>query len=136
MILPDTSVAVAAFASWHERHDAAIAAIRRESPSLMGQVALETFAVLTRLPPPHRVRAELVIQFLTGNFSGAAVTLPGRAYLRVLSDVATAGLTGGAIYDAVVGATAAHAGGTLLTLDRRAASTYAAVGASIRLLAG
>ena len=44
-------------------------------------------------------------------------------------------LSGGAIYDALVGASAAYAGATLLTLDRRAVRAYEAVGVDFRLLA-
>lgn len=44
------------------------------------------------------------------------------------------GLAGGAIYVALVAATALHARATLLTRDRRAAATYEAVGADFELI--
>lgn len=50
MIAADTSVVVAAFASWHEGHESALVALARR-PRLPGHVALESYSVLTRLPP-------------------------------------------------------------------------------------
>lgn len=38
-------------------------------------------------------------------------------------------------YDALIGATAAAAGATLVTADRRALATYALVGADVELVA-
>jgi uncharacterized protein with PIN domain len=48
----DTSVVVAAFASWHEAH-AAAARVVADRPDLVAPAALEAYAVLTRLPPPQ-----------------------------------------------------------------------------------
>ena len=55
MIAVDTSVAVAAALPWHEAHTAARAAMPADAALLLGQVAVETYSVLTRLPPPQRV---------------------------------------------------------------------------------
>ncbi len=65
MIAVDTSVVVAAFASWHEGHRSALAVLARH-PRLPAHVAVESFSVLTRLPPPHRAPAVLVRDFLVG----------------------------------------------------------------------
>ena len=48
--------------------------------------------------------------------------------------VADRGITGGAVYDALVAATAMNAKATLLTRDHRAARTYEAVGVRYRLI--
>lgn len=45
-----------------------------------------------------------------------------------------AGLAGGAVYDALVAATAKRASARLLTRDRRAVATYEAVGVDYELL--
>ena len=45
-----------------------------------------------------------------------------------MSRAADTGLAGGAIYDALIAATARHAGATLLTRDRRARPVYERVG--------
>lgn len=60
VIAADTSVVVAALVSWHERHRPARRPLEREEVRLIGQVALETYAVLTRLRPPHRAPALVV----------------------------------------------------------------------------
>ncbi|MBI4704922.1 MAG: type II toxin-antitoxin system VapC family toxin [Deltaproteobacteria bacterium] len=119
----DTSVIVAGFASWHESHTPARRALD-EHPSLIGHCALETYSVLTRLPAPHRAPPRLVAQFLAVRFPGVPLTLPGAAQLELVARLAAAGISGGAVYDALVGATAAHHGATLLTLDGRAQEIY------------
>lgn len=133
MIAVDTSVAVAAFGSWHEEHRSAVRAVARGT-RLPGPVALETYAVLTRLPPPHRAPPELVVQFLTGNFPQPMLTLPPREHPRLLGSCSRLGVAGGGIHDALVAATAKHAGATLLTLDRRALPAYEAIGTEVRFL--
>lgn len=130
----DTSVAVAAFASWHEHHRLALRSLSRGA-RLIAHVALETYAVLTRLPPPHRARADLVVEFLTRNFRGSLLVLPPGEQRRLLATCARAGLTGGGVYDALVAATAAHAGATLVSLDGRALPVYESMGADVHLLA-
>ena len=134
MIALDTSVAVAAFASWHEGHAAAAAALNRR-PRLPAHVAIETYSVLTRLPPPHRAPPDLVAAFLEGRFPAAPLILPGRAQQFLLREAALAGIAGGAIYDALIAATAKRAGATLLTRDRRALPVYDAVGVRYELIA-
>ena len=133
MTVVDTSVAVAAFASWHERHGPALTAVS-QGTRLVGQVALETYAVLTRLPPPHRAPAALVVEFLAGNFVQPILSLPPREHGKLLATCSEAHIVGGAVYDAVVAATSIHAGIKLVTLDRRALPTYEALGADVRLL--
>lgn len=127
MIAVDTSVVVAAFASWHEGHAAASAALRRDVRA-PAHVLLETYSVLTRLPPPHRAPAELVATWLADRFASAPLVLPPLAHVRLVEQAAAAGLRGGAIHDALIAATALHAGLALLTRDRRALPTYAAMG--------
>ena len=133
MIAVDTSVVVAAFASWHEGHRTAVAALARK-PRIPAHVLVETYSVLTRLPPPHRAPASLVALFLAERFAAVPIVLPPRAHLRLIEKAAAAGLTGGSIHDALIGATALHARACLLTRDRRAALTYERVGAEYELL--
>lgn len=132
MIAIDTSLVVALFASWHEAHESA----RESVPSevhLPAHVLLESYSVLTRLPPPHRAPADVVESFLRGRFAGRLLTLPGGRHRTLLKSVVERDVTGGSVYDALIGATAKHAGATLLTRDRRAARTYEAVGVAFRL---
>lgn len=123
MIAVDTSVIVAGFASWHEAHRSAAAALAR-NPRVPAHVLVEAYSVLTRLPPPHRAPANLVATFLAERFKDVPLSLPGRAHRELVEMSASAGLAGGAIYDALIAATARHAGATLLTRDQRARAVY------------
>ena len=123
MIVVDTSVAVAAALPWHESHAAARSALPRKTP-LLAQVAVETYSVLTRLPPRQRVAPVLVRDYLTETFALPPVVLSQDGHQRLLGLAAAAPIVGGAVYDALVGATANEAGATLLTLDRRATAAY------------
>src|SRR5262249_22571171 len=129
----DTSVIIAAFASWHESH-ALARQVLDQGPSLIAHCALETYSVLTRLPVPHRAPSDLVAQFLAARFRAHPLTLPPGVLVHLPVRLAGAGSTGGAAYDALVGATAAHYGAVLVTLDVRAMETYRRVGVDAELL--
>lgn len=134
MIAVDTSVVVAAFASWHESHESASRALDRQ-PRLPAHVLLETYSVLTRLPAPHRAAAEIVKEFLEERFPQALLSLPTPEMRKLLGAAATSGLAGGAIYDALIAATAKYAGATLITRDRRALAVYEKIGVRRELIA-
>lgn len=133
MIAVDTSVVVAGFASWHEGHTASRKSLARR-PRVPAHVLVETFSVLTRLPPPHRAPADLVAQFLARRFPDVPLVLPEDAYDSFIGEAATAGLTGGAVYDALIAATARHSGAKLLTRDRRASTVYERIGVRYELV--
>lgn len=127
MTAVDTSVVVAGFATWHEAHAAAAAALARK-PRIPAHVLVESFSVLTRLPPPHRAPAAMVTAFLRARFPDTPLALPATGYAPLLGDVTDAGLTGGSVYDALIAATVLAAGATLLTRDQRARAVYDRIG--------
>lgn len=129
----DASVAVAAFASWHESHTAARRAVAAGA-RLAAHAALETYSVLTRLPDPQRAAPGVVGEYLARNFGRALLWLDGDAQRDLLGELSSAGITGGATYDALVAATARVADARLLTLDRRAIGTYERLGAQYELI--
>jgi predicted nucleic acid-binding protein len=133
LIAVDTSVVVAGFASWHEGHEAAGSVLARK-PRLPAHVLIETYSVLTRLPPPHRAPSGLVAAFLSERFPSAPLTLSGLAHRAVIELALATGLTGGMIYDALIAETAKRAGAQLLTRDRRALLTYEKVGVRYELI--
>jgi len=135
VIVVDTSVAVAAALAWHESHGAARAALPRAKTPLLAQVAIETYSVLTRLPPPQRVPTPVARDYLAENFRLPSLALRPDGYSELLEIAVEQGLAGGAVYDAVVAATAKQVGATLLTLDRRALPTYRAFEVDHRLVA-
>ncbi|MBI2684013.1 MAG: PIN domain-containing protein [Actinobacteria bacterium] len=136
MIAIDSSVAIAAFATWSEHHAAAIDLLNAESGILLpGHAALETYSVLTRLPAPHRAKAELVDAFINSWFPGPLPQLDARAHAALRSSLVALRITGGAVHDALIAATARDLGATLVTLDRRATATYERIGVGVRVLA-
>jgi predicted nucleic acid-binding protein len=132
-LLVDTSVAVPLVVADHENHRAVARSIGRLQLGLAGHAAFETFSVLTRLPPPARRMPLAVQRLLTQNFP-ATLFLPPGAADRLLDELATLGIAGGAIYDALVGATAREHAVELATRDLRAADTYRALGVTIRII--
>lgn len=123
MTAADTSLVVAAFASWHERHEAARRALD-SGLRLVEHCALETYSVLTRLPAPHRARGEVVREFLRARFSQPFLRLSAGAYRDFLLSLPERSVSGGAAYDALVAATAADHGAELVSCDHRAAVIY------------
>jgi predicted nucleic acid-binding protein len=134
MIAVDTSVVIAGFASWHESHGLA-AQVIADRPILPAPCALETYAVLTRLPSPHRAEPTVVRDYLAIAFPDGPLAMPRAQAAKLVATIVDRGVAGGASYDAVVALIAAHAGATLVTLDLRARPTYERVGVPIRLLA-
>ncbi|MGH9311938.1 MAG: PIN domain-containing protein [Vicinamibacterales bacterium] len=123
----DTSCMVAAVCAWHEHHAVALAEIearlnRGERLAVAAPALVETYAVLTRLPPPHRLAPSTAWTLLEANFVGEVTTvaLTGAAYRRLLRRLAKEGVAGGRTYDAVIGECARQAGAdALLTFNPR-----------------
>jgi len=134
LIAVDTSVVIAAFASWHESNAKAVRIVV-DRPSLPAPAALEAYAVLTRLPPPHRADGPIVRDFLSRAFPPELLVLPAERTSRLVTDLVEMGIRGGASYDAVIAMTAEAHGCQLVTLDARAQATYDRVGVAARLLA-
>jgi predicted nucleic acid-binding protein len=126
----DTSVVVAAFASWHESHAPALAVLDRQ-PGLPVQAALETYSVLTRLPAPHRAAPAVVEAFLRQNFEANMLALAPDRFPSLLSELARLEIVGGAAYDALIAVTAREFGRVLVTLDARAKRTYDLLGIEV-----
>lgn len=81
---------------------------------------VETYAVLTRLPPPHRLSPVDALALLDANFIGAgrAVALNAAAYRALLRLATTKDIGGGGMYDAVIAQCAVKAqASALLTFN-------------------
>lgn len=70
---------------------------------------------------------------IDSNFPGT-VHLSADATSLLLRSLATSGVAGGSVYDALVGAAAKEHGLRLCTRDRRAAETYRAIGVNFELV--
>ena len=133
-LLVDTSVAVALVVTGHDHHEPTFRALRGRTLGLAGHAAFETFSVLTRIPPPARRTPAVVARLLAANFPKNRF-LGARAAAALLTEFETAGIAGGAVYDALVGAAAKEHGLTLATRDGRALEIYRALDVDVELLA-
>jgi predicted nucleic acid-binding protein len=106
--LCDTSCLVAAVCSWHEHHDRTKREIEARATSkdklvLAAHSLSECYAVLTRLPPPHRLRGADARSLLEANWAGNETThLTGAEIWRALKVAQERGVTGGRTYDALI----------------------------------
>ena len=121
----DTSVVVAALLAWHEFHEPALKSLidaRRGRLVLSVPALTEAYAVMTRLPAPHRLAPADACKLLSGSFEPRAtvVGLTEKETWRFLHGTARQGVAGGTTYDALILACAHKARASrLLTLDRR-----------------
>ena len=129
----DTSLVVAAFASWHQAHEGARRALDG-GLGLIEHCALESYSVLTRLPPPHRAPGEVVRDFLAARFPGPLLRMSASTYREFVLGLPGRLVVGGAAYDALVAATAIANDAELLTCDRRAIPVYERYGVRAHLL--
>lgn len=129
----DSSLVVAAFASWHERHEPARKALDG-GLRLIEHCALESYSVLTRLPSPHRSPGNLIRDFLAVRFPESYLRLGAAEFRKFLLGLPELRITGGPTYDALVAATAASHDAELVTCDRRAAPVYERYGVRVVML--
>jgi predicted nucleic acid-binding protein len=133
LLTPDSSVVIAGFASWHERHDAARGVLRGVQ-DLVAHAELESYSVLTRIPEPFQIAAADMADYLGKRYPGKRLALGESERRALVARLARLSIAGGAVYDAMVAATAAHHGYHLLSCDRRAASTYDRIGVEVEYL--
>jgi predicted nucleic acid-binding protein len=132
-LLLDTSAAVALLVADHTSHGLVHEQIGHAVLGLSGHAAFESYSVLTRLPAPVRQPPATVARLLSENFP-ATRHLPSRQAAALVSRLPELGIAGGAVYDALVAATARHHDAELVTLDDRALPTYHAIGVTLRVL--
>ena len=83
---------------------------------------VETYAVLTQLPAPHRLAPADAWALVKANFveTATVVALNGPAHITLLGRLAKTGIGGGRSYDAVIATCAGHANvDALLTFNPR-----------------
>ena len=113
-------------------HD--VSRIAAAEAAIPAHARLETYSVLTRMPSPHRLETAVVADLLERWFPGARTLVPSETLARdVVRRCHDAGIGGGAVWDALVGLTAAEAGEVLVSRDERAARTYRRLGLAVEL---
>jgi predicted nucleic acid-binding protein len=126
----DTSVAIPLLVATHREHAAVVRWCGGRDVALSGHAVAETYSVLTRLPGDLRVLSEDAAQLLRARFS-APLVLSRKAAAKLPDTLCALEISGGAVYDALVGLAAAEHGAQLATRDGRARATYEAVGARV-----
>jgi predicted nucleic acid-binding protein len=130
---------IAAVCSWHEHHETAANEIEnrlagRAKMIVAAPALVEAYAVLTRLPPPHRLSPQTAFTLLENNFLKLAtvVALSAKSYETLLLGAPKNHLAGGRTYDAVIGACAVQGkASTLLTFN---AADFMALGQNFEVV--
>ena len=133
-LLLDSSVAVALLLEDHEAHQACRSAVAGSTLGMAGHSLLETMSVLSRMPGRQRrsvgaVYAAIARSFPETRFLSADGTRDAAAAMASL------GIAGGSVYDALVAAAAREHECELATRDARAIPVYQAMGARTRTIA-
>lgn len=131
--LLDTSTAVALVVEDHEAHVATLDAVRGRRLGLAGHAWFETYSVLTRLPAGLRRSPADALRLLARDFPASGFL--GEAEAADLGgELPGLGISGGAVYDALVGAAARQHRLPLVSSDARARPVYEALGVEIELI--
>ena len=133
VLLLDTSVAIALVVEDHEVHAAALEAVHGHRLGLSGHAWFETYSVLTRLPGAHRRSPADALRLLAHNFPASGF-LDGDESLALGPEIARMGVSGGAVYDALVGAAARQHRRRLVSADVRARPVYEALGVELEVI--
>lgn len=132
-LLLDTSAAVALVLPTHQAHAAVSARVGHATLGLAGHADIETYSVLTRLPAEQRLSAAAAARVIAIDFPSSH-PLPAAIAATAITRFAAAGIVGGAVYDGLVALAAIDADVPLVTCDRRALATYAALGATVEFI--
>lgn len=130
----DTSVAVPLLVQSHKEHQAVVRWWAGRPVALSGHALVETYAVLTRLPGDIRMSPEDAARLLTERFD-PPLLLGSKTARRLPEVLSSAGIAGGAVYDALVALAAIEHSAQLATRDARARDTYERVGAQVVIAA-
>lgn len=86
------------------------------------------------MPEPYRLAPTVVMDALDRIYPSPWLALDGATQRTSLRRAIGAGLRGGALYDALIAATAREYGAMLLSADRRASVAYEAMGATVEFI--
>lgn len=125
-MLLDTTCLVAAALPQHEHHAATINDLARRRAAgdvfvMSAHAILEAYAVLTRLPAPHRLTPADALAVLTRNWARSeTVALSAAESWRVVQRHGSQGIGGGRVYDGCIAACARKGrAGVILTWNVR-----------------
>ena len=123
---------MAAVCSWHEHHERTRAELERRADAneqlvIAAHSLAETYAVLTRLPAPNRLRAEDAIALIELNWRDTPVVqLTAHETWESLREAQRHGLMGGQMYDVLIAMAALKArASTIVTWNVRHFAPFA-----------
>ena len=121
-----TNGLIASACGWHEHHARTHAEFQRRARAgeelvLAAHSLAEIYSVLTRLPPPRRIRGEDAWTLIEGNWSDTpAAHLTAQETWDAVRNAQRLGVRGGQMCDALIAAAALKAGASaILTWNRR-----------------
>ncbi len=129
----DSSITIAALVADHEARELAEGALKRCTRTI-AHVAIETYSVLTRLPPPRSLVSADAATLIEARLPTPYATLDAGSYATAPSTLAGARVSGGATYDGLIALTALEHDLELITRDKRAERTYRALNVPYQLL--
>jgi predicted nucleic acid-binding protein len=133
LIALDTSVAIPLLVRTHRAHAAVVNWWQGRDVALSGPGLAETYSVLTRLPGDIRLAPADAARLLKERFAPPLLLKPGVAK-RLPDILSRLGISGGAVYDALVALAAAENHSPLATRDARAKATYDTVGVEVEIV--
>jgi predicted nucleic acid-binding protein len=102
----DTNILIAAFQTDHPRHEACLLLLEKYPKSQISCSAhslAEFYSSVTRMPPPRRVRPEEAMLYVGDVASKLTlVSLTPEEYFAAITEYSAMGVSGGAIYDALL----------------------------------
>lgn len=115
----DTSCVVPLLCTWHDHHSRTVGALESvvdRAVVICSHVLLESFSVLTRLPPPYRLTVVGARQLLEANFGDPELVgqVDREDCWSAIGSATEAGSGGGRVYDAVIAHASARAGASVL----------------------
>ena len=126
----DTSVAIPLLVATHAGHASVVRWWAGRPLALCGHAVPETYSVLTRLPGDLRLAPADAARLLEARFV-SPLLIGVRTARRLPAVLSRWGISGGAVYDALVALAAAEHGADLATRDARARDTYDKLGVRV-----
>ena len=127
-------MAIPLLVATHREHDRVVEWWDGREVALAGHAAIETYSVLTRLPGDLRVTPQDAARLLAERFA-PSLLMAQKTTRRLVDTLARTDISGGAVYDALVGLAAVEHDAELGTRDARARATYESVGARVVIAA-
>jgi len=118
----------------HRAHEEVVVWWAGRELALSASALAETYAVLTRLPGDLRVAPPDAARLLRTRFA-EPLTLKRATTASLPDELSRLGISGGAVYDALVALTAVEHEAELATRDLRAKPIYEALGAQVVIAA-